>query len=73
MVGQDKTINIKHEKAKNTECICPKCKTEHEVYLYWIGNGKPRIYCPFCKLQINKFSTNINFNYGSRSLPKNTT
>jgi len=31
------------------ECICPKCGTRHNTYLYWNGRGTPRKFCRSCR------------------------
>ena len=37
-----------HEMGCNVECQCPRCEKIHSHYIYWTGNGKPRIYCREC-------------------------
>ena len=37
------------KKLAMTECICPKCRKQHEIRMRWVGRGVPRIYCDSCK------------------------
>jgi hypothetical protein len=32
------------------ECVCPKCGVRHKLKLLWTGRGKPKKYCPPCKI-----------------------
>jgi hypothetical protein len=32
------------------ECVCPKCGVQHKAKLLWSGRGKPKKYCPSCKI-----------------------
>lgn len=40
--------------SKSIECICPRCRTTHKVYMFWTGKSKPRKYCEKCKDLISK-------------------
>ena len=31
---------------------CPMCERSHVVSIYWVGRGKPRLYCNDCKLMM---------------------
>jgi len=53
------------------ECICPKCRTRHHIYLNWMGRGVPRKFCNSCR----KFAQNgeldgiFSINLYGRALP----
>jgi hypothetical protein len=48
------------------ECICPKCGTRHKMKLLWAGRGKPKKYCPPCKIFVSTVEP-----IDSCSIPKN--
>ena len=37
-----------YEMGKKVNCQCPRCEKIHSRYMYWTGNGRPRVYCPEC-------------------------
>lgn len=40
--------------SKSIECICPKCRKIHKVYMFWTGKSTPRKYCEKCKDLISR-------------------
>jgi hypothetical protein len=32
------------------ECVCPKCGIDHRMKMLWTGRGKPKKFCPPCKI-----------------------
>jgi hypothetical protein len=32
------------------ECLCPRCGVQHKLKLLWTGRGKPKKFCPPCKI-----------------------
>ena len=38
--------------AKPIVARCPMCEIEHEVEIWWVGRGQPRLYCHACKLMM---------------------
>lgn len=39
-------IKRPREEERKMLCRCPRCEKQHEMYLFWTGNGQPRYYCP---------------------------
>lgn len=42
-------ITRPREEDRKMICLGPRCEKQHEMYLFWTGNGQPRKYCPPCK------------------------
>ena len=34
-------------------CVCPKCGSNHRMKLIWTGRGKPKKFCPPCKIFVS--------------------
>jgi len=51
---QDEDRNFKIGK-HFVRCICPKCATNHNVYMLWTGRGVPRKYCGNCRPLISGY------------------
>ena len=35
------------------KCVCPKCGAIHRMKLVWTGRGKPKKFCPPCKIFVS--------------------
>ena len=44
-------INLKEPLTVN--CVCPKCGSNHRMKLIWTGRGKPKKFCPPCKIFVS--------------------
>lgn len=40
---------MKESFSKMVECKCPMCETVYKRFLFWTGNGMPRLFCDDCK------------------------
>ena len=48
---------IEHKNSYNKLFIiakCPLCEMLHRVKINWIGNGRPRIYCSRCFINLKQ-------------------
>ena len=43
----------KFKESLTVNCICPKCGTKHRVKMIWSGRGKPKKFCPPCKIFVS--------------------
>jgi hypothetical protein len=34
-------------------CVCPKCGADHRMKMLWSGRGKPKKFCPPCKIFVS--------------------
>ncbi len=48
VVGQ-----IKIKEPLTVSCVCPKCGSHHRMKLIWTGRGKPKKFCPPCKIFVS--------------------
>jgi len=45
-----------HVELKETltvKCVCPKCGNDHRMKMLWSGRGKPKKFCPPCKIFVS--------------------
>ncbi|MEJ2101781.1 MAG: hypothetical protein P8X68_17685 [Desulfobacterales bacterium] len=41
---------IELKESLTIECVCPKCGSDHRMKMIWTGRGKPKKFCPPCKI-----------------------
>ena len=41
---------IELQESLTVECVCPKCGSDHRMKMLWTGRGKPKKFCPPCKI-----------------------
>ncbi len=41
---------IKLKESLTVKCVCPKCGSDHRMKMLWTGRGKPKKFCPPCKI-----------------------
>lgn len=41
---------IEFNESLTVECVCPKCGSGHRMKMLWTGRGKPKKFCPPCKI-----------------------
>ncbi len=44
-------INLKE--SLTVKCVCPKCGTNHRMKMLWTGRGRPKKFCPPCKIFVS--------------------
>ena len=44
---------IKLKEPLTVNCVCPKCGSNHRMKLIWTGRGKPKKFCPPCKIFVS--------------------
>jgi hypothetical protein len=47
---EDVLDQIELKESLTIECVCPKCGSDHRVKMLWTGRGKPKKFCPPCKI-----------------------
>lgn len=48
--GETVVRRIKLTQPLTVNCVCPKCGSNHRMKLIWSGRGKPKKFCPPCKI-----------------------
>jgi len=43
----------KFKEGLTVKCVCPKCGNNHRVKMIWTGRGKPKKFCPPCKIFVS--------------------
>jgi hypothetical protein len=52
--GEEEFVHqIKLKESLTVKCICPKCGSNHRMKMLWTGRGKPKKFCPPCKIFIS--------------------
>jgi hypothetical protein len=41
---------VKMREPLTVKCVCPKCGSDHRMKMLWSGRGKPKKFCPPCKI-----------------------
>ena len=44
---------IRLKEPLTVNCVCPKCGSNHRMKLIWTGRGKPKKFCPPCKIFVS--------------------
>jgi uncharacterized protein (DUF983 family) len=44
---------IKLKESLTVKCVCPKCGTNHRMKMLWTGRGRPKKFCPPCKIFVS--------------------
>lgn len=44
---------IKLKGSLTVKCECPKCGSDHRMKMLWTGRGKPKKFCPTCKIFVS--------------------
>lgn len=52
--GEDEFVHqIKIRESLTVKCVCPKCGSKHRMKMLWTGRGKPKKFCPPCKIFVS--------------------
>ena len=44
---------VKMREPLTVKCVCPKCGSDHRMKMLWSGRGKPKKFCPPCKIFVS--------------------
>ena len=44
---------LKLKESLTVKCVCPKCGSDHRMKMIWTGRGKPKKFCPSCKIFVS--------------------
>ena len=47
------THKIKLKESLTVKCVCPKCGANHRMKMIWTGRGRPKKFCPPCKIFVS--------------------
>ena len=45
--------HVKLREPLTVNCVCPKCGSDHRMKMLWSGRGKPKKFCPPCKIFVS--------------------
>jgi hypothetical protein len=45
--------HVKLREPLTVKCVCPKCGADHRMKMLWSGRGKPKKFCPPCKIFVS--------------------
>jgi hypothetical protein len=48
---------IKLREPLTVKCVCPKCGSNHRMKMLWTGRGKPKKFCPPCKIFVSSLES----------------
>ena len=44
---------VKLKQSLTVKCECPKCGSSHRMKMLWTGRGRPKKFCPTCKIFVS--------------------